>query len=143
MRWYLRAVIAVAGVVILGVVAPVARAAQPSPAAASSEGPGYYFMLGKQLESAGQNDQALAAFTRAIELDPESPELRAELAGFYARQNNAVDAVRVAEEALKRDPANVEANRVLGTVYASLAEQHVALRRGDDVSTYPARAIAA
>jgi tetratricopeptide (TPR) repeat protein len=143
MRSYLRAAIGVGGVVTMGLFTPVARAAHPAQTAAGNDGPGYYFMLGRQLESAGQNDQALAAFTRAIELDPESAELRAELAGYYARQNNAVDAVRVADEALKRDPANIEANRILGTVYASLAEQRVALRRGDDLSTYPPRAIAA
>jgi tetratricopeptide (TPR) repeat protein len=142
MRSSLRAAIGLAGMLAIGVFGPVANAAQSSPSA-SSDGPAYYFMLGKQLESAGQNDQALAAFTRAIELDPESAELRAELAGYYARQNNAVDAVRVAEEAVKRDPANAEANRILGTVYASLAEQRIVLRRGDDLSTYPARAVAA
>jgi tetratricopeptide (TPR) repeat protein len=143
MRSYSFVAIGVIGMLASGVCAPAARAAQPAQKPAGTDGPGYYFMLGKQLESGGQNDQALAAFTRAIELDPESAELRAELAGFYARQNNAVDAVRVAEDALKRDPANGEANRILGTVYASLAEQRVPLRRGDDLSTYPARAIAA
>jgi tetratricopeptide (TPR) repeat protein len=142
MRSFLRAAIGLGGVLAMGVFMPVAQAAQSSPSA-GSDGPAYYFMLGKQLESAGQNEQALAAFTRAIELDPESAELRAELAGYYARQNNAVDAVRVAEEALKRDPANPEANRIIGTVYASLAEQRIVMRRGDDLSTYPARAIAA
>ncbi len=144
MQWYSRAAIGVIGTVLMvGTVAPAARAAQPSTTPAPTEGPGYYFMLGKQLEGTGQNDQALAAFTRAIALDPDSAELRAELAGFYARQNNAVDAVRVAEEALTRDPRSDEANRILGTVYASLAEQRVPLRRGDDLSTYPAKAIAA
>ncbi len=143
MRSHSFAAIGVIGVLGSGVFAPAVWAAQPSPKPAGSDDPGYYFMVGKQLESDGKNDQALAAFTRAIELDPESAELRAELAGFYARQNNAIDAVRVADEALKRDPANSEANRILGTVYASLAEQRVPLRPGEDLSTYPPRAIAA
>lgn len=103
----------------------------------------YYFLLGRQLESTGRVDEAIAAHNQAIALDPQSAELYAELAGLYARQDKAPESLEAAEAALARDPANHEANRILGTVYAALAEQAVAVHAGDDPKTYPARAIAA
>jgi tetratricopeptide (TPR) repeat protein len=105
--------------------------------------PGYYFLIARHLESIGRVDEAIKAHERAIALDPGSAELRAELAGLYARQDNALDAVANAEAALARDATNQEANRILGTIYAAYAERRLSLRKGDDPATYPARAIAA
>src|SRR6516165_11382287 len=103
----------------------------------------YYFLVGRYLEGEGKVDEAVAAFRRAIELDPKSAEPRAELAALYARQDKARESIDAAEDALKVDPRNREANRVLGSVLAALAEQRQAARPGDDVSTYPKRAMAA
>lgn len=103
---------------------------------------GYYFLLGRHLESEGKVEDAIAAHKRAIELDPTSAELYAELAGLYARQDRALDSVQAAEAALERDPANREANRILGSIYAALVEQRRKLRPGDIPSQYAPRAIA-
>jgi len=111
-----------------------------------TEGPDdapYYFLVGRYLEGEGKVDEAVAAFRKAIALDPKSAEPRAELAALYARQDKARESIDAAEDALKVDPKNREANRVLGSVLAALAEQRQAARSGDDVSTYPKRAIAA
>jgi tetratricopeptide (TPR) repeat protein len=125
-----------------GAAAP-AWARQAPPQTAESAGPEYHYMVGRYLESAGRIEDAVAAFRRAIDLDPKSAELRAELAGLYARQDNAIAAVEHAEAALALDPANEEASRILGTVYAAYAERRLPVRQGDDPSTYVARAIAA
>ena len=124
--------------------------AAPPPAAPQGsrtlEGPDdapYYFLLGRYLEGAGKVDEAVAALRKAIELDPKSAEPRAELAALLARQDKALEAVNAAEDALKVDPRNREGNRVLGSVLAALAEQRQPLRPGDDVASYPKRAIAA
>jgi tetratricopeptide (TPR) repeat protein len=122
----------------------ILAAAGPAPAQDSRRGegsPAYHFMLGRHLETDGKIDDAIAAHRRAIELMPESAELHAELAGLYARQDRARDAVEAAEAALHRDPDNREANRVLGSVYAALAEQRKPLRPGDKPSEYSARAV--
>jgi tetratricopeptide (TPR) repeat protein len=119
--------------------AGASQLAQPS---VEQGDPSYYFLLARHLESVGRIDEAIKAHERAIALDPGSAELRAELAGLYARQDNAVDAVANAESALARDPSNQEANRILGTVYAAYAERRIPLRQGEDPATYPARAIA-
>ena len=122
----------------------------PAPAAAQSpvrpqpEGDAsYYFLVARHLEDLGQINDAVAALRKAISLEPGSAELRAELAGVYARQNNAVDSLDAADEALKIDPANREANRTLGSIYAALSEQKRPIRPGDDPATYVAKAIAA
>ena len=100
-------------------------------------------MLGRHLEDQQKVDEAIAAHQKAIALVPDSAELRAELAALYARQDRAREALETAEAALQRDPANREANRILGTVYAALSEQRRPFRSGDDPAQYGARAIAA
>ena len=114
--------------------------------AAQSGGPAesaaYYFLLGRHLESEGDIDEAIAAHRRAIELQPGSAELHAELAGVYARQDRAREALDLAEAALERDPDNREANRVLGLVYAAFTDQRRPIRPGDKPAEYSARAIA-
>ena len=118
-----------------------------APAAAAAgrdqEDAKYYFLLGRHLEGAGKVDDAVAAFKKAIELEPSSAEPRAELAALYARQEKAREALEAAEDALKVSPRNREANRIIGTVLAALAEQRQPVRPGDDVSQYGKRAMAA
>lgn len=111
--------------------------------ATQEPGATYYFLLGRYLEGSGKIDEAIEAFRKAIALEPSSAEPRAELAGLYARQDKGAEALAAAEEALRVDPRNQEANRILGSVLAALAAQRQALRPGDDVAAYPKRAMAA
>jgi tetratricopeptide (TPR) repeat protein len=90
----------------------------------------YQFLLGRYLEGAGEIDLAVEAHRKAVDLDPQSSELRSELAGLYARQNRADDAIALAEEALQVSPDNPEAHRILGTIYAALAEQELSGEAG-------------
>ena len=69
--------------------------------------------------------------------------MRAELAGVYARADRALEALDAADEALKIDPQNREANRISGSIYAAFAEQRRAIRPGESPQLYVARAIAA
>ena len=79
----MRAIAFVILLVLLAAPVTPAQAQQPEANA------GYYFMLGRHLESQGKIDEAIAAQQAAIALAPESAELRAELAGLYARQDRA------------------------------------------------------
>ena len=120
------------------------RARRSRPRRQSSKGtPATTICSGGTSKASGQIEEAIKVHQRAIALDPGSAELRAELAGLYARQDNAVDAVANAEAALARDASNQEANRILGTVYAEFGQRRLPVRPGDDPATYPARAIAA
>jgi len=81
------------------------------------------FVLARQLEDQGDVEGAAAALQRAMALDPRSAELPAELAGLYARQSRVREAIDAATAALAIDPGHGEANRVMGSIYASFAER--------------------
>jgi tetratricopeptide (TPR) repeat protein len=127
-------------IAILPVPAGAAPQQQGTPAGESAA---YYFLIARSLEEDGKVNEAISALQKALELEPKSAEVRAELAGVYARQNRAVDALDTAEEALKFDPNNREANRLIGSIYSALADQNRPLRPGDDPKSYAPRAIAA
>ncbi len=55
-------------------------------------------------------------------LDPAASELPAELAALYLRHERVADAITSAENALKLSAANNEAHRVLGMIYAAIAD---------------------
>ncbi|HEX6974994.1 MAG TPA: tetratricopeptide repeat protein, partial [Vicinamibacterales bacterium] len=140
MRGFLTAFLIVAAI-------PATSAAQagrpPAALTVSGENAGYYYLLAKRYESTGKTSDAVAAYQKALELEPKSAEIRAALAGLYAGEDRAVEAVQMAEDALKFDPDNREANRILGSIYSILSEQRARLRPTDDPSQYLAKAIAA
>jgi tetratricopeptide (TPR) repeat protein len=80
------------------------------------------FMLGRHLETTDDISGAIAAFKRAAQLDPQSSDVVAELAGLYMRQSRLDEALAAGEQALKISSGNREAHRVLGIVYATLVE---------------------
>ena len=82
------------------------------------------YMIARRLERDDDVDGAIAAYKRAIALDPKAGELPAELAALYLRQNRVADALTSAEAALVVQPANTEAHRVLGTIYAALGDDN-------------------
>lgn len=132
--------LALAFVVLSG---PAGAAPLQQAAAGVTESAGYHFLVARHLEDTGRIEEAIAALNKALELEPGSAEIRAELASIYARQNRAVEAIETAEAALKFDPDNRAANRLLGSIYSALADQKRPIRAGDDPAQYAARAIAA
>ncbi|MDP2318929.1 MAG: tetratricopeptide repeat protein [Acidobacteriota bacterium] len=82
----------------------------------------YEFLMARRLEAAGDSAGSMAALQRAQELDPNSAEIAAEMAGAHARQDQAQSAILQAERALKLDAGNVEAHFVLAQLYAEWAE---------------------
>ena len=99
------------------------RGAPAAPAASSNVAEAYnQYLLGRRLEREDNVEGAIGAFKRASTLDPTAAEPQAELAALYMRQNRVGEAVTAAEGALKVDADNREAHRVLGTIYAAVAE---------------------
>ncbi len=90
-------------------------AASPAKAAQAYE----QFLIGHRLEQNNDVAGAIAAYKKAIELDPVAADIPAELAGLYLRHARVNDAVSAAEQALKVAPANPEAHRVLGLIMAA------------------------
>jgi tetratricopeptide (TPR) repeat protein len=104
-----------------------AASSQPAPAQAQSSASDPTaeaydeFLLAQRYEDDDNFDAATAAYKRAISLDPKSGDLISALANLYMRANRSNDAISTAEDALKIDPANHEAHRILGTIYATMA----------------------
>src|SRR5882762_1592337 len=82
----------------------------------------YSFLIARHLEAQGDNKGAQAQLEKAVAEDPRSAEVRAELAAFHLRRDDAEDAEKAAKEALALDDANSEAHRVLGMLYAERAD---------------------
>jgi tetratricopeptide (TPR) repeat protein len=97
-----------------------ARAQQPKPDRVADAY--QQFLLGHYLDERDDENGAIAAYKRAMELDPTAADIPGELAGLYLRENKIQEAMNTAEQALKIAPANREANRVLGVIYAALSE---------------------
>jgi tetratricopeptide (TPR) repeat protein len=95
---------------------------QAAPQAADPVAEAYaQFLIGHRLEDEEDIDGAIAAYKRAMALDPQAAEIVAELADLYMRQNRMQEAMTTAEQALKVSSSNRQAHRVLGTVLATLA----------------------
>ncbi len=101
--------------------APLSAQSKLSPPAEAG-GAYFEFVLGLHLESMGDAQGATAAYLRAEQLDPQSAEIPAALATLYARMNRTVDAVAAGERAIKANPTNPEANWILGSLFARMAE---------------------
>jgi tetratricopeptide (TPR) repeat protein len=103
----------------------------PSPAAASTQSPEasqgdvyYYFTMGhlqeQQYEVSNSADAASASidsYKKALELQPNSPVIMERLAEIYAKSQRIREAVAEAQLALKSDPDNVDAHRLLARIY--------------------------
>jgi tetratricopeptide (TPR) repeat protein len=100
------------------------QAAQRPPAAPADQLAGAYeqFLLAHRLEQQNDIEGAIGAYKRAINLDPASADVPAELASLLLRQSRSQEAKAAAEQSLAIDPRNSEANRVLGTIYAAMAD---------------------
>ena len=112
--------------------------ASAAPASAQQQtgvNPYFEFLMARRLLGEGDTKGAQAALERALAADPESAEIRAEMASFLLRQDRLDDAEQSAREALKRDPDSIEAHRVLGLLFTAYADSAV---RGPEVEKVPA-----
>jgi tetratricopeptide (TPR) repeat protein len=87
----------------------------------SSSNPYYEFLQARRLEGNDNFDAALAALQRAAAADPNSAEIKAEIADLYSRKSPPArtEVEKAAKEALAIDENNVVANRTLGFLIAS------------------------
>jgi tetratricopeptide (TPR) repeat protein len=122
-------------VALLGACAPIAEAGQarraaprpsapqaPAPAAQAPDrvGQAYEQFLRARLIRETDAEGAIAAYKRAMTLDPAAADIPADLADLYLDEGRAAEAISTAEQALKVSPTNLAAHRVLGMVYAQM-----------------------
>lgn len=104
---------------------PAEQSARPAQTTKPDKAAAYYhFSLGHIYEESmamyGRSDyasKAIEEYKKAIQADPGSDFLNAQLAGLYARTGRVRDAVLEAQDILKRDPNNVLAHKLLGRIY--------------------------
>jgi tetratricopeptide (TPR) repeat protein len=106
---------------------PEAKPAQPTQPAQHKvdKASAYYHytlahMYEEMVTAYGRSDLAAKAteeYRQAIEADPSSEFLTSALAELYVKTGRIADAVREAQDIIKRDPKNLEAHKLLGRIY--------------------------
>lgn len=101
-----------------------AKPAQSSPRKVDKAAAYYHYSLAHMYEEMvtayGRSDLAVKAgeeYRLAIEADPSSEFLTSALAELYVKTGRIADAVREAQDIIKRDPKNLEAHKLLGRIY--------------------------
>ena len=99
-------------------------AIQPAPHKADRAAAYYHYSLAHMYEEQvavyGRSDlasKAIEEYRAAIEADPTSEYLTAGLAELYAKTGRIRDAVVEAQDIIKRDPSNLAARKLLGSIY--------------------------
>src|SRR5262245_47268390 len=77
----------------------------------------YHFSRARLLDDQGQPNQAIDEYKKALELDPNNPLIQSEMAESYLRNNRFQEAVNSATKAISIDPDNLEAHKLLTTIY--------------------------
>jgi tetratricopeptide (TPR) repeat protein len=100
------------------------KPAQPSARKVDKSAAYYHYSLAHMYEEMvtayGRSDLATKAteeYRLAIEADPSSEFLTSALAELYVKTGRIADAVREAQDIIKRDPKNLEAHKLLGRIY--------------------------
>ncbi|MBV8631763.1 MAG: tetratricopeptide repeat protein [Silvibacterium sp.] len=104
-------------------------AAQTSPQQNNGEQPDrasayYHYMLAHQYEDMANTygrpeyaTRAIEEYKLALDADPTSKYLTSGLAELYFRTGRVRDAVLAAQEQIKKDPNNLDAHKLLGSIY--------------------------
>ena len=82
---------------------------------------------GAELLGQGRIEEALYEFQRAVELDPNDPVARLNLAFTYDRQGQGEEAIAAYKQAIEMDPKNLLAYNKLGVLYNKLARYDEAI----------------
>jgi tetratricopeptide (TPR) repeat protein len=80
----------------------------------------YHFSKGRLLDDQGHAVQAIDEYKKALELDPTNSMIYSEMAESYAKNNRIREAVDTAAQAIKADPNNIEAHRLLSSIYIQM-----------------------
>jgi len=101
-----------------------AKPGQSAPRKVDKSAAYYHYTLAHMYEEMvtayGRSDLAVKAteeYRLAIEADPSSEFLTSALAELYVKTGRIADAVKEAQDIIKRDPKNLEAHKLLGRIY--------------------------
>jgi tetratricopeptide (TPR) repeat protein len=80
----------------------------------------YHFSKARLLDDQGQASQAIDEYKKALELDPNNSLIYSEMAESYMRNNRLRDAADTAGKAISIDKDNIEAHKLLSTIYLQI-----------------------
>lgn len=80
----------------------------------------YHFSMGEAYSLDGNHSKAVEAFKMTLLYDQESPTVNIRLATEYFKTAQFTEALSHAEEAIRKDPKNIEGRLLLGGLYLSL-----------------------
>ncbi|WP_373998681.1 tetratricopeptide repeat protein [Bdellovibrio bacteriovorus] len=80
----------------------------------------YHFAMGEAYSLDGNSQKAIEAFKTVLVYDQESPAVNMRLAAEFLKQGMISESLVQAEEAVKKDPKNVDAHLLLGGLYSSM-----------------------
>jgi tetratricopeptide (TPR) repeat protein len=116
---------------VLGAVSFAQTTPAPNQTADGSHATAYYnFAMGRlyalMAQAEGSQDDAVKAiqfFKDALKADPTASASYEELTDLYLALNRTADATALAQEALKQNPDNIDAHRMLGRIYFSMIQK--------------------
>jgi tetratricopeptide (TPR) repeat protein len=80
----------------------------------------YYFAMGEAYSLEGNHNKAVDSFKMTLLYDQESPTVNIRLATEYFKTAQFTEALTQAEEAVHKDPKNIEGRMLMGGLYLSL-----------------------
>src|SRR5215470_9709041 len=79
-----------------------------------------HFAKARLAAEQGQYNDAINEYKKALELDPGNASIYSEMADTYLRAQRVREAVAAAQSAIKADPNNIDAHKILASVYTSM-----------------------
>ncbi|MGE5085354.1 MAG: tetratricopeptide repeat protein [Bacillota bacterium] len=80
----------------------------------------YYFSMGEAYALEGNSNKAIEAFKMTLIYDSNSPAVNMRLAAEYLKQGMISESLAQAEDAVSKDPKNIDAHLLLGGLYSSM-----------------------
>ena len=77
----------------------------------------FHFSMARMLDQQGDWDASIAEYKKAIELSPNDSVIHAAMAQTYFNDRKTADAIKAAEAAIKLNPNNIGAHRLLRDVH--------------------------
>jgi tetratricopeptide (TPR) repeat protein len=86
----------------------------------------YHFSKARLLDDQGKANEAIDEYKKALELEPANSLIYSEMAESYARNNKVREATDNANKAIQLDKDNIEAHRLLTSIYLNIISRTTA-----------------